>query len=231
MPPNAHQTRGSVCTASQSARGPTHGDPPLPDLCVFFQFVSLQFSWLHDLLFVPDYQASVFWQDAPHLNVYCSITIQIKTTARLGLLECKKKRPSNTESCMCAYISSEQTRLTCFLSRNTFVRCLRQHPEATFSSWVPPPLTQASLLLCFLQPRLRDALSSILLIQGCQNEECEGICEYHLWSLNHSSRFWPLSALFGFWDILPWAAVCYFYTGILNACCERECNTSPTDRI
>ena len=94
--------------------------------------------WSPFCFFCPDYQASVFWQDTSHLAVYCSITIQIKTTAMLALLECKKKkRHSNTESCMCAYINSEQTWLTCFLSRNTFVRCLCQHPEATFSSWVP----------------------------------------------------------------------------------------------
>lgn len=52
MRPNADQKHGSVCTVTQSARGPTHGDPPLADFCVFFHFVSRQSSWLHDLHYI-----------------------------------------------------------------------------------------------------------------------------------------------------------------------------------
>lgn len=39
------------------------------------------------------------------------------------------------------------------------------------------------------QPGLWDALPSICVIQGCQNEECEGICEYHRWLQNPSASF------------------------------------------
>lgn len=56
---------------------------------------------------------------------------------------------------------------------------------------VYPPVTESSYVdlgvpALFLQPCLRDALPGVLLIQGCQNEEREGICEYHLWFLCRS---------------------------------------------
>lgn len=51
------------------------------------------------------------------------------------------------------------------------------YPEDVFSDLAP---------LLFLQPCLWDALSSILVIQGRQNEEREGICEYRF--LINSSR-------------------------------------------
>lgn len=163
-----------VCVASQSARGLTHGDPPLPDFCVFFHFVPLQSSWLCDLIII--FCTVCF--DKP-LPFRCLLSHH-HSKPRRGWL-CLSTSSPIIQKTTCVYVSSEQTWLTCFLSRNTFVKCRSQHPEAVFSSWIPPLWP---VLLCssaFLQPRLWDALSSILLIQGCQNEECEGICEYHLW--------------------------------------------------
>lgn len=108
MRPNAHQKHGSVCIVSQSARGPTHGDPPLADLCVFFHFISLHSSWLCDLHYVffsTDYQASVCFQASAHqlstvaspfrpkphrhrlsLNINCSI-IQKATGVYVSLVQ------------------------------------------------------------------------------------------------------------------------------------------------
>lgn len=45
----------------------------------------------------------------------------------------------------------------------------------------------AGVSALFLQPCLWDALPGVLLLQGCQNEEREGICECDLW-LSRLSR-------------------------------------------
>lgn len=179
---DAHKKHGSVCIVSQSARGLTRGDPPLLDFCVFFHFVSLS---------LPDSVISII--------VFCTVCFD-RPLPLSCLLWHHHSKPRRGWLCLSTsspiiqkttyvYISSEQTRLTCFLSSNTFAMCLSQHPEAVFLSWIPllwPGLLCSS---AFLQPCLWDALSSILLVQGCQNEECEGICEYHHWLLNHSRAF------------------------------------------
>lgn len=132
-----------------------HGDPPLADLCVF-HFISLQSSWVSvNQVVLTNYWAHQLFTVASPMDAFSSIYLCLHTcVANMAKL--------------------------LFKNRNMFGRCRSQQPQAHVLKLNLSHLTQTFLLLCFLQPCLRDSLPRILLIQGCQNEECEGICEYHL---------------------------------------------------
>lgn len=108
------------------------------------------------------------------LTHYSSFTIHRSTTEKLTEFS-SWLSSQMIDRARHADISLERARPTCLLSMHTFSRYQGQQPGAVFPSWIPPSLNLNSLL--FLQPRLWDTLSSILLIQGCENEERERICE------------------------------------------------------